>query len=340
MKKRIKKEYHTLIKFIKFTILVILIFLGYDSITPRVGKTTFYIPSSNVKSITEALQKENYNIYPIDTFLLRFMKLPKKGWYTIGERKEGRFEFLKSLYTKQVNTMQIRVFAGETSKELTKRLANDMKLSHYKLLKAYRQETYFHEGDIIAGRYVLARNADENTTISYLFDTSKELFNYFENYIAHKKFSSSEKKVLLTLASIIQKESNDVKEMPLISSVIYNRLKKNMRLQMDGTLNYGEYSHQVITPERIKNDTSYYNTYKYKGLPPYPLCSVNIDSLTAAYYPKKTDYLFFMLTKDGTHIFANNFDAHLKNIHTYKKERETKEKENNLTETLKKNDNV
>jgi UPF0755 protein len=132
------------------------------------------------------------------------------------------------------------------------------------------------------------------------------------------------------MASIIQKESNSVKEMPLISSVIYNRLEKNMRLQMDGTLNYGKYAHTIVTPERIRTDESLYNTYKHKGLPPAPLSTVSIEALESAYSPKSSDYLFFMLNKDGSHNFAATYAEHLVNIRAFR----TKANENNETNSL------
>jgi len=106
--------------------------------------------------------------------------------------------------------------------------------------------------------------------------------------------------------------------MPIVASVIYNRLKIDMPLQMDGTLNYGEYSHIKVTPKRIKNDKSRFNTYLNKGLPPYPICSVSIDAINASLNPQKTDYLYFMKNKQGVHDFTNSYREHLKNINRAK----------------------
>ena len=102
--------------------------------------------------------------------------------------------------------------------------------------------------------------------------------------------------------------------MPIVSSVIYNRLKKGMRLQMDGTLNYGKYSHIKVTPERIKNDTSRFNTYKYKGLPHSPIGAVSFDAIIAAIKPAKTNYLYFMKNAQGVHDFTDSYKTHRKNI--------------------------
>ena len=102
--------------------------------------------------------------------------------------------------------------------------------------------------------------------------------------------------------------------MPFVSSVIDNRIKKGMRLQMDGTLNYGEYSHQKVTAARIRNDKTPYNTYKNKGLPLYPVCNVSKEAIDAAINPARTDYLYFVRGKNGEHIYSSYFSTHHKNI--------------------------
>lgn len=102
--------------------------------------------------------------------------------------------------------------------------------------------------------------------------------------------------------------------MPIVSSVIYNRIKKGMKLQMDGTLNYGKYSHVKVTPKRIKNDNSIYNTYKHAGVPPLAICNVSFDAIKAAIFPAKTNYLYFMRSKNGKHDFTRHYSTHLRNI--------------------------
>ena len=102
--------------------------------------------------------------------------------------------------------------------------------------------------------------------------------------------------------------------MPLVSSVIYNRIKKGMKLQMDGTLNYAQYSHIKVTPKRIREDKSIYNTYLHKGVPEIPVCNVSFEAIRAAIFPAKTSYLYFMKSKKGTHDFSCNYSTHLTNI--------------------------
>jgi UPF0755 protein len=267
----------------------------------------------------------------IDQFILPFITKPKEGWYDINASSESRFSFFSSLHLKKANTKKVKLYAGETAEELSNRLAKNLNLNAEKLLSAYQKHTRFGEGDIFSSLYNIASTADEESVIDYIFYHSRTILTKFEKEYENITDNEMEHRILLTIASIIQKESNHVAEMPLISSVIYNRLEKNMKLQMDGTLNYGKYSHRIIDSNRIKTDTSEYNTYKNKGLPPTPLCSISIEALEAAYLPETTDYLFFMLNKNGTHNFTATYKEHLKNIRIFKSKKKKKKIDSNLS---------
>ena len=318
MRRAIKVKYHLLVLIIEITILLLALLLAYNFISMPSKKTTFYLKDNTLPTLLNTLDKQGYPTYTIDKYVLKYMTRPKKGWYSLKGEKEGRFQFFKSLYMKKAKTMHIKIYAGETAVELTQRLANDMKLNAQKLLKAYEAQSIYKEADIFSGQYTLARDADANTSIDFLFEQSHTILDHFIKKNYHKKPKLIEIKILLIIASIIQKESNSIEEMPLISSVIYNRINKNMKLQMDGTLNYGKYAHSIVTPERIRTDESEYNTYKHKGIPPAPLGTVSIEALEAAYHPAASHYLFFMLRKDGSHQFAQTYEEHLKNIRAFK----------------------
>jgi len=338
MKKIISSKYKCFVLVIEiFTVILLLpIFYNYLPIDKN-APTTFYLPSSDLDDVVDALEKNGYTVTVIDKLMLKLIETPQKGWYHVDHDAYGRLLFFATVHNKKAETMDIVIYAGETVEELITRLANDMKLDKVKLQQKYKTLTRFQEADIFANRYSIARKANEETTMQYLFDLSNTQLSKFEKENFSQKPDISTLKVLLTIASIIQKESNSVKEMPVISSVIHNRLNKGMKLQMDGTLNYGEHSHVIVTPERIKNDTSYYNTYKHKGLPPLPLSTVTLDALKAAMSPQKSDYLFFMLKPNGEHNFAATYDKHLENIRAfrlYQKERK-EQKEAEAKEKLK-----
>jgi len=332
MRSIIKKKYRLLVLTIEVVILFIALFIAYNSISFPTKKTTFFLKDSNISTLLTTLNKNGYPTYSIDRYILQFMPEVQKGWYQVEANKVGRFHFLKSLHNKHIPSMNIKIYAGETTIELIKRLANDMKLNPNILLDYYKKRALYKEANIFAGQYNLPRSADENITINYLLDTSNQMLENFKTEFCHKTISSIDMKIFLIMASIIQKESNNINEMPLISSVIYNRILKGMRLQMDGTLNYDKYSHTIVTAERIKNDTSTYNTYKYKGIPPHPLSTITIEALHAAYHPSITEYLFFMLNKNGSHNFAKTYKEHLKNVRAFKskpKDTDCSKKEDN-----------
>ena len=114
------------------------------------------------------------------------------------------------------------------------------------------------------------------------------------------------------MASILEREAMVKSEKPIMASVFYNRMKKGMTLSSDATVNFVfDYSKKRIYYKDLKVDSPY-NTYKYKGLPPAPICNPAVDSVEAAYNPADTDYLFFVAKGDGSHYFSRTYREHLK----------------------------
>jgi len=110
---------------------------------------------------------------------------------------------------------------------------------------------------------------------------------------------------LVVLASMIERESKLAKERPLVSSVIYNRLARNMRLEIDATIEYVLPGNRFRLSNRDLRIVSPYNTYRVTGLPPGPISNPGLAALKAAASPADTDYLYYVLTgKDGSHTFA------------------------------------
>jgi UPF0755 protein len=340
MLKKLSRRFKYSIVFLEILLVLLVFALVYNFFLPLgTGNRLVYFDEKNSTKVLEALKRSGYNITDWDHILLPESALPDQGWYRIGHSDEGRYHFFRHLNESPAKTMNIRVFPGETHAEMLHRLARDMRLDEKKLQSLYDSRAHYKEADILAGNYTIARKADENATLVHLFSRSDAIFTAFEkqNFIHHPDDDTL--KLLLTVASIVQKESNDPKEMPLIASVIYNRLERGMKLQMDGTLNYGVFSHCIVTPERIKNDMSFYNTYKYKGLPPAPLATVSLAALKAAMFPAKSEYLFFMLNKDGSHNFSKTYAEHLEHLRAfreYQKEHQKCEEKNRVPEDGKK----
>lgn len=134
---------------------------------------------------------------------------------------------------------------------------------------------------------------------------------------------------VVTMASIIEKETGATHERQLISSVFSNRLKKNMRLQTDPTIIYAKALHSgKLVIDIKKADLSWshpYNTYMRPGLPPGPISNPGFDAMKAAVNPAITDFLYFVSQNDGTHIFSETYEKHNAAVRKYQQNRKARE---------------
>jgi len=208
MKQLISAKYKRFVYYVEIFIVILLLPLLYNFVPVNQGNRTFYIPSSNINDVTSILKKNGYSVTGIDRFLLQLIHTPDEGWYTVSPEKFGRIFFFEYLYRQKSDTMHIVVFAGETSEEMLSRLAKDLKLDKEILRQRYRALARFGEADIFADTYTIAKKADENSTMAYLFCCSQRILDHFEKKYFPLKPDTSVLKVPLTIASIIQKESN------------------------------------------------------------------------------------------------------------------------------------
>ncbi len=126
---------------------------------------------------------------------------------------------------------------------------------------------------------------------------------------------------VLIIASIVEREAVVPEERPIIASVFYNRLRENMPLQADPTVQYALGSQPDWWPSLDNRPDltaidSPYNTYRYAGFPPGPICNPSRASIEAALSPAQTDYLYFVTRGDGSgaHVFARTYEEHVRNI--------------------------
>lgn len=129
-------------------------------------------------------------------------------------------------------------------------------------------------------------------------------------------------KETVILASLVEREAQVPSERPLIAGVYINRINRGMKLECDATVQFALGKQKEVLLYRDLEISSPYNTYRYKGLPPGPICSPGAASLEAAFNPKKSDYLFYVrndIKNDGSHVFGRNFSEHQANINKYQK---------------------
>jgi UPF0755 protein len=127
------------------------------------------------------------------------------------------------------------------------------------------------------------------------------------------------KREVITLASIVEKEAVQPAERPLIAGVFLNRLRKRMPLQSDPTAVYGVRAFAGQVTKQDITRSSPYNTYQIRGLPPGPIGSPGGETIEAVLNPARTDYLYFVARKDGTHYFSATLSEHNRAVRRYLK---------------------
>ncbi|MFA6494519.1 MAG: endolytic transglycosylase MltG [Candidatus Paceibacterota bacterium] len=122
---------------------------------------------------------------------------------------------------------------------------------------------------------------------------------------------------VLTMASIIERETVTPESRRIVSGILWKRIKIGMPLQVDATFDYinGKNTYDLTVDDL--NIDSKYNTYEYKGLPPGPICNPGLDSIIAAIEPASTPYLYYLSEKDGTMHYAKDFEEHKSNKFKY-----------------------
>lgn len=126
---------------------------------------------------------------------------------------------------------------------------------------------------------------------------------------------------VLTLASVIEKETSVAQERELISSVFHNRLRHGIPLQSDPTVIYGLESFDGNIRRKDLESRSPYNTYRFRGLPPGPIANPGLGAIRAALYPAPTKYLYFVSRNDGTHQFSATLAEHNRAVDKYQRHR-------------------
>ena len=245
----------------------------------------------------------------------------KSGYYDI-DKNTSVLSLLDNFSKAQVATRQITLIEGQTVQSYYQSLSQHPALTSSNSLKDILQKTSAkapYDGKFWPDSYQV-NYAD---SVLSVFNRAHELLQEklsqaWENRAKDLPLQSANQ--ALILASLIEKETANQAEKPKIAGVFINRLQKNMRLQTDPTVAYalGNAYQGKLTKKDLWFESPY-NTYRHKGLPPGPISSVSLASLKAAVHPLKSDYLYFVSKKDGTHAFAKTYKQHLININKYLK---------------------
>lgn len=298
---------------VEFVFIFVLMFL-YFLVLPVGNEKIVKIERGSATKTILMLSKTHTNFNSLDPQILYFLGHAQEGYLELSGRNLSKIDFLKEITTAKPLMDEFMLIPGETTIVFLKNLADKFSLNFQQLEQDYNASSPFYEGFLVPDTYRVSYKSSQKEIITHLIAHAKKFHENLSKELLGE-YNENRWHEILIKASIIQKEAADTAEMPLISSVIDNRLAKNMKLQMDGTLNYGEFSHKKVTAQRIREDESSYNTYLHEGLPKQPVCTISKEAIIAAIKPQKSEYLYFVIDRNsGKHSFSKSYSEHLKNI--------------------------
>lgn len=219
-----------------------------------------------------------------------------------------------------VATITITIPEGLTIKQIRDLLESNPALTGPVKCESGNTAAYcdLQDGDVFPDTYRVARGTSRLALMELMRKKMADIENAWVRAGSLTPVPLTGWDDIVTLASIVQKETPKESEMPVVASVYLNRLRKNMRLQADPTVvyaltdGYGDMQGNPLFLSHLKIDSPY-NTYTHYGLPPAPIANVGQAALRAVLNPADTNYLFFVADGRGGHKFSNTYEEHLKN---------------------------
>ena len=303
--------------------------------SPNVAKEKAYLyihTNADFKQVMQTIQKEN-----LLKSTTSFEWLANRKGYTdnvkagkyllkVGMNNNQIINMLRSGNQEAVNLVFNNI---RTNEQLAGKLAKQIETDSTTLIRQFNNpdflSTYKTTPEelrllFIPNTYKIWWNISAEELMSRMQKEYEKFWNDDRNAKAYT--AGLNRKEVAIIASIVEEETNQKAEKPTVASVYVNRLKKGMLLQADPTVKYavGDFTIKRILNKHLSTDSPY-NTYKYAGLPPGPICIPSISSIDAVLENKKTDYLYFCAKEDfsGFHNFAKTMDEHLTNARKYQK---------------------
>ncbi len=281
-------------------------------------------PGANLQEITQVLRDQGIISYPRIFKLATILKFKsnqlKAGYFKL-DQVNNIGELVELLVHAQNYTVKVTVPEGLTAQKIGYLLASKLDFSAQSFQSKINDQEFISslpypinsnslEGYLYPSTYDFYKT---DTPAKVIQKMTKHLFIQLSDSLL-QQIENSERNLheVLTLASLVEGECMLDAERPWVASLYLNRLKKNMRLESDPTIQY------LISdgPRRLLNKDleidSPYNTYRYRGLPPGPINNPGLKSILAAISPAQTDYLYMVANGDGSHTFTENYQNFLK----------------------------
>jgi UPF0755 protein len=325
--------------FILFCLAVVVLTLGYIYLFKSSLNTYSYDEPKlikihrgyNYRDIVDELAKEGVikSKRPM-LFLGRLMsetKNIKAGRYYVPSHLTPS-ELVMFLYNRKQDEVKVRIPDGAMKWEVARIIGESLDtdsasfmraFSDAKLLKDLGISAPDAEGYLLADTYNVPWALTAEDAVRFLVGQFRKFYTDSLRRTAERAGLTEEE--VITLASIVQRETGSRAEMPVVAGVYLNRLRKGMILQADPTFIYAailenDYDGNPNNPRHRKRDSPY-NTYKYPGLPPGPIGNPTRDAILASLNPTKSNYLFFVATGYGGHRFAATGEEHARNADLY-----------------------
>jgi UPF0755 protein len=303
-------------------------YAGYDSKAITINIK----PGAAVSTIGWQLYRNhiiaNYYYFRV-YYRLFFNKMSfKTGEYQF-DRPMTMKEVIEKLHEGLVLLHKVTIKEGLIIPEIAQRLANhrhlDIDIREFihlarspGLIRSLDPEAPDLEGYLFPDTYMVRKGITAKEMLQYMVNRFKDTFSNSMKWRA-QELNLSVREVV-TLASLIEKETSSREERFLISSVFHNRLQKGMGMDCDPTIIYALKRDNLYDGKLGWKDLKYdspYNTRLYRGLPPGPICSPGFDSLEAALYPENTKYLYFVAKDSRSHYFSETLAEHNRAVRKY-----------------------
>lgn len=314
-----KKSQNNFIVLVCVIVALVIYIMGIWS--PVRNDTTFTINNGDsVSSVTKTL-RQNHIIYSENLFKLAVKRMGgrvQRGDYDI-PRGVSMWRLAHMFTNGKIATTTIVIPEGLTIKQIkvllskSPNLVGDVECEKGNIAEVCN----LHDGDVFPDTYRVAKGTTRLAVLDLAHKKMVRIREQWEKagYITPRPLKTWND--IVTLASIVQRETPKVSEMPIVASVYINRLRKNMRLQADPTVVYaltdgvGNMQGAALLRGHLKIDSPY-NTYTHNGLPPAPIANVGVAAIRAVLRPADTNYLYFVADGQGGHIFSKSYEDHQK----------------------------
>ena len=247
----------------------------------------------------------------------------RAGEYIFPPRQTPR-EVLSRLLKGDFSTHKITIPEGWTARQIAIHLASLelvdpqaflLKCIDQNFIKSLGLSVPTLEGYLYPDTYEIYKPKDEEEVIRKMVERFKEV--YIKNFAGQESHVGLPIESVITLASIVEKETGNAAERPIVASVFLNRIRKNMPLASDPTIIYSIPDFNGNLTRADLERPGPYNSYLNVGLPPTPICNPGKEAIQAVINPLQTNYLFFVAKGDGTHQFSETEDQHFAAVRKY-----------------------